>query len=495
MASTKRLNESEIEARLHGRHLAIVKGTFKNIREPAQWVCLADSSHGIFLAPPKQIIHANGSCPRCGKVSKLTEDLVRERLGARPLKLITGTLKGSDVKATWECLSDQSHGTWQATPSAVLNSNSGCPVCSGKLPLNEVEIKSRLAGRNLDLVDGTYDHKSRNAKWRCLVDERHTDWTTSVKSILYQKTGCPVCAGNIPLTEEVVIERLFNRPIELVQGTLNGARANAYWRCLKIAEHPMWQASPGSVLGGSNCPACTGHERITASVIQRKIQNRNVTLLSEEVASSIEFATWGCKTDTSHKSWSATVSSVLGGSGCPECAGNAKLTGEIINERLAGRAIRIDESSFKSSGQHARWLCLAGRSHPVWSANVSSVLQGVGCPSCAEYGFKENKPAYIYLLQVVTDGRSIGIKCGITNNDPKKRLGQIRRKSTATIDLIRYWHHQSGAIIRSIEGVLLKSFRHNDLGDVVMDGRTETFHTNDIDAIIDVIEKSIPSPP
>lgn len=170
------------------------------------------------------------------------------------------------------------------------------------------------------------------------------------------------------------------------------------------------------------------------------------------------------------------------------------MSGEIISKRLVGRSIRIDESSFKSSSQHANWICIAGRSHPVWSANVSSVLGGVGCPSCAEYGFKENKPAYIYLLQVVVDGRSIGIKCGITNNDPKKRLGQIRRKSTATIDLIRHWHNQSGAIIRYIEGVLLKSFRHNDLGDVVIDGRTETFHTNDIDAIIDVIEKSIPSP-
>lgn len=495
MASTKRLSESEIEERLQGRHIAIVKGTFKNIREPAQWVCLFDSSHGTFSAPPKQIIHANGSCPKCGKVSKLSEKIVQERLNERSLRLIPGTLKGSDLKATWECLTDPTHGTWEATPSAVLNNKSGCPICSGKLPLTETEIKNRLKGRGIDIVDGSYDHPSRRAKWRCLVNEHHQNWSTGVKGVLYQKTGCPECAGNTQLTEDAVIARLEDRPIELVKGTLGGSREHAQWRCLNNEEHPIWRATPGSVLGGTQCPACTGHERISASVIRRKIKSRDVVLVSEVVSSSQEFALWGCKTNSLHRNWSASVSSVLAGSGCPECAGNARLSGEIINARLKNRSIRIDESSFKSSGLHARWICLAGKDHPVWSANVASVLSGVGCPACAEYGFKDNKPAYIYLLQVVNEGRLIGIKCGITNNDPKKRLGQIRRKSTATIDLIRYWHHQTGAVIRSLEGVLLESFSHNDLGEVLMDGRTETFHASDIDKIIAVIEKSLPPLP
>ena len=259
METTKRLTEAEITKRLQGRPIAIVQGTFKNIREPAQWICLSNSSHEIFSAPPKQIIHAAGSCPRCGKVGKLSERFISEKLGKRKIQLISGTLKGSDFKASWKCLADASHQNWSATPSSVLNHENGCPVCSGKLPLTEEEISSRLTNRGLDLIAGSYNQTSRQAKWKCLENLEHPDWTTNVKSILYQKTGCPTCAGNTQLTDESVKKRLGNRPIELIKGTLAGARQHAQWRCLTNAEHPIWRSTPGGVLGVANCPACTGH--------------------------------------------------------------------------------------------------------------------------------------------------------------------------------------------------------------------------------------------
>lgn len=88
MATTKRLDEAEIEERLRGRPIAIVKGSFKNTREPARWLCLSDSSHGIFKAPPRQIIHANGNCPKCGKVAKLTDEIISAKLSTRPIRLV-----------------------------------------------------------------------------------------------------------------------------------------------------------------------------------------------------------------------------------------------------------------------------------------------------------------------------------------------------------------------------------------------------------------------
>ena len=152
MASTKRLTELVISERLMGRGISLIAGSFKNIREPARWVCLSDPNHGEFLAPPKQIIHARGGCPLCGKVGRLTDEIVQLKIKGRPLSLVIGSLKGSDQKAEWKCLTDSSHPNWHATPSAVINSNSGCPVCSGKLPLTEELISSKLVGRNISLV-------------------------------------------------------------------------------------------------------------------------------------------------------------------------------------------------------------------------------------------------------------------------------------------------------------------------------------------------------
>jgi hypothetical protein len=487
MATTKRLNEAEVERRLNGRAIALVSGTFKNIREQAQWICLSDSSHGIFFAPPKQIIHGNGNCPNCGKFGKLTEEIISKRLANRPIKLINGSLKGSDAKATWKCLTDLRHLSWEATPSSVLNKKSGCPICSGKLPLDEEEIKRRVTDSDIALVDGSYIHSKRRATWQCLINATHPHWQTSVKSILYYHSGCPVCSGNTKLTESIVLSRLGDRPVELIRGSLNGSRNHASWKCLSDELHPIWMATPGSVLGGSNCPACSGHEKINAAVIRRKIATRDVLLLSEAVSSSTEKAQWGCKTNRDHRAWFASVSSVLAGSGCPECAGNAKLSGEIINARLIGRSIRILENTFTSSSQHASWICLSGDNHPNWDANVGSVLSGAGCPSCSEYGFKVHKPAFIYIMRIGSETSPLGVKCGITNNDPSSRLGQINRKTTESINLIYKWHHADGRLIREIERKLLSTFEHNDLGNLLLDGGSETFHFSDLEKIVNLV--------
>lgn len=489
MPSTKKLTEEEIESRLVGRPIALIKGTFKNIKASAEWMCLANTSHGIFSAPPRQIIHANGNCPKCGKVAKLTEELIKERLGNRPIKFITGTLKGSDVDAQWKCLKNSSHAIWNASPSSVLNKKSGCPICSGKLPLNEEEISKRMIGKDIGLIKGSYIHKTRMATWECLKDTSHEHWTANVKSILYQGSGCPKCAGNLPLDEDIVKERLVNRPIELVRDSLKGARGKSKWKCLTNLEHPQWVATADSVLGGSNCPACTGHERLDAVVINRKIKDRPIKLLSKLVEGTDARALWGCLTDTNHENWEAIVGSVLAGSGCPECGGNAKLNEIKIANRLKDRPIELIKETFKSSNDYAIWHCLAGKNHINWKATVSSVLGGVGCPACAEYGYKEHKSAYIYILILGDLNNPIGIKCGITNNEPKFRHGQINRKTTEKVTLVKQWHHESGKFIKQLEKSIISEFQHNDLRGLLKDGGTETYFYDDFDLIVKFIDE------
>jgi hypothetical protein len=489
MNTTKKLSEEEIGNRLIGRGIRLVSGSFKNIRVPARWICLVDSSHGEFEAPAKQIIHANGSCPLCGKVGKLTDEIVKLKVQGRPLSLVIGSLKGSDKKAEWLCLANPSHPTWQATPSSVINKKSGCPVCSGKQPLNEEAICSKLEGRTISLVSRSYVPSKKIAKWRCLKNEQHPIWSSSISSVIYQHSGCPVCSGNAPITEEQINLKLVGRPIRLVSNTfVGGVLKKTMWQCLSVKDHPNWSATPDSVLSGTNCPACTGHERLTSEVVRRKLKSRNIDLLTQIVTSSTDKVTWACKKDVSHRNWSATVSSVLAGSGCPECAGNARLNEALIDERLSSRAIRIVDNTFKSTSEKAEWKCLSGKGHPNWFSNVGSILSGVGCPNCAEYGFDENKKAYFYLMLIGEEIAPIGVKCGITNNDPKFRLQQIRRKSKEEINLINTWLDSSGKFIRNLERKVLEKFPYNDLGNLLKDGGTETLFATDLFEIVRFVE-------
>ena len=485
MNKTRKLTEEQISDRLQGREISLVPGTFINIRLPAKWICLADSSHGEFIAPPKQIIHANGSCPLCGKVNKLTDAIVQFKIKERPLSLVIGSLRGSDKRAEWKCLTDSSHPNWLATPSAVINNNSGCPVCSGKLPLTEELISSKLVGRKIALVPNSYVSSTKIAKWQCLNEEQHPNWQSSISSVVYQKTGCPICSGNAPITEEQIKLKLIGRPVRLVEDSfIGGVLKKAIWQCLSDVDHPNWAATPDSVLSGSNCPACTGHERQTTEVVRRKIKNRNIELVSQDVSSSSDKVIWACTNDFSHRNWSATVSSVLAGSGCPQCGGNARLDETIVNERISSRAIKLVNGTFKSSKEKAEWMCLSVKGHPNWFSSVGSILSGVGCPNCAEYGFDENKKAYFYLMLIGEELSPIGVKCGITNNDPKFRLQQIRRKSNEEIKLINTWVDSSGRFIRNLERTVLEKFPYNDLGNILKDGGTETLFATDLFDII-----------
>ena len=83
----------------------------------------------------------------------------------------------------------------------------------------------------------------------------------------------------------------------------------------------------------------------------------------------------------------------------------------------------------------------------------------------------------------------IGIKCGITNNHPVARQGQINRKTEETITLDKYWFHEDGKLIRSIENEIMKNFSHNNLGKLLKDGSTETFFCKDYDSIVSFIEE------
>jgi hypothetical protein len=216
-----------------------------------------------------------------------------------------------------------------------------------------------------------------------------------------------------------------------------------------------------------------------------------VGLVNEVASSSSQKVVWQCLLNKEHEHWEATVGSVLAGSGCPECGGNAKLNEEKIKKRLKGRSIKIVEGTFESSSSNAKWNCLADKKHPLWTANVNSVLRGVGCPSCAEYGFKEVKSAYIYILILGDLHNPIGIKCGITNNEPKFRRSQIKRKTNELVTLAKQWHHQSGKLIREIEKEIITNFKHNDLQGLLGDGSSETFYYSDLELIVDHINKKI----
>lgn len=96
-------------------------------------------------------------------------------------------------------------------------------------------------------------------EWRCSLDG-HT-WTARVDNIVGKGSGCPMCSGSIPLTVDGVTDRIYVRSnatcIELYAGSVNAGRTGKF-QCCRCGGH--WVASVHNVLShGYGCPQCNSN--------------------------------------------------------------------------------------------------------------------------------------------------------------------------------------------------------------------------------------------
>lgn len=163
--------------------------------------------------------------------------------------------------------------------------------------------------------------------------------------------------------------------------------------------------------------------------------------------------------------WSITPNCILKGKGCPICAINkSKDTNESFDLKNTTKYIRVD--NYIGSLTNIKFKCPDCLS--LFSTRPSKILSGYGCPNCASTGFKLNKEAFLYVIQIDNF-----LKVGITNRNPIKRYKEITNKKVEEIKVIQ----GIGNYIRELEKKIHNNFKHyypNDL----KSGSTECFPLN-----------------
>lgn len=133
---------------------------------------------------------------------------------------------------------------------------SGCPKCAGTLRITNQIIDERIHNRSFKRIGNCKGNKTK-ITWQCLVC-CHI-WLATPSDIVRSKIGCPKCAGNLPLTDEIIDTRLKERAIKRIDHYGVNNRISLQWQCcIKTCQY-LWIASPGSVLGGSGCPHPHSH--------------------------------------------------------------------------------------------------------------------------------------------------------------------------------------------------------------------------------------------
>ena len=293
---------------------------------------------------------------------------------------------GSNKKVSWEC----EFGHWWNSIVANRTKGSGCPVCSGRIPITGI---SDLATTNSELAaqaDGwdptvVSQGSDKKAGWKC--ESGHT-WNATVSS-RSGGNGCPICANRVVLVgfndlattnSELAAQADGWDPTTVVANSGKTTR----WKC---SDGHTWYATLDSRSRGNGCPICS-NKKVLAGFNDLATTNPELAAQAHgwDPATVVIFSNkevgWKCK---SGHTWNAAVSSRSGGSGCPICSGHKVLAGfndlATTSPELAAQADGWDPTSLSAfSNKKVRWCCHLGHS---WNAAVNDRSGGRGCPICS----------------------------------------------------------------------------------------------------------------
>jgi len=162
--------------------------------------------------------------------------------------------------------------------------------------------------------------------------------------------------------------------------------------------------------------------------------------------------------------WKIRPKDIIKGQGCPNCYGNVNKTTAQYAKDLPANLNVLE----KYINNHTKILHKCSCDY-TWSVKPNTILNGSGCPRCANHGFTPNLPAILYIIEFPSLGSLY--KVGITN-DYKRRMSEFGYKSKA-IFIIEF---KDGREAWDLEKEYLNILKHYMFNTgLLRSGNTETF--------------------
>jgi Zn finger protein HypA/HybF involved in hydrogenase expression len=183
---------------------------------------------------------------------------------------------------------------------------------SKKLDLNEV--KRRLHNKKIELLS-EYVSLQEKLKVKCL--KCNHIWDPHASNVL-GKYGCPRCARNSKLNNEIVDERIKKYSILRLDDYINNQHKIKF---MCLACNKKWWSAPSNIMAGHGCPKCK-HEigakkqRKSLEEVDSILNNKNLTRLSDYLGVEHKIK---CKCRICNTKFIRSTQSLLEKTGCPVC--------------------------------------------------------------------------------------------------------------------------------------------------------------------------------
>lgn len=208
-------------------------------------------------------------------------------------------------------------------------------------------------------------------------------WKTTPNNILCGH-GCPKCSGVILKTHDQYVQDLAekNPYVTVIEQYIN-ARTPILHKCL--IDDYNWYIAPTNALKGEGCPICKKRK-----IVDKLSKDHNTYVEEcENINPNIEvIGTYiNASSPILHKckldgcEWMATPSNILNGTGCPRCANNIKRTHSEYILLLSEINPMIEViGEYVDANTTILHYC---KKHKIeWMARPYNILMGEGCPMC-----------------------------------------------------------------------------------------------------------------
>lgn len=215
-------------------------------------------------------------CPQCRQnEQRLSIDEIRRRLSKILPNVILQSCKYKNTKTPLKCECRRCGNKWVSS-WGCLQQGCGCLRCSREKSaersrLSLAEIKSRLSFINSTLTITSSKYTNNQSKLALFCHKCKHKWTTSWAP-LSQGTGCPRCAGNLPLNLSEIRRRLrkTTSTVQILSGTYTSV--NSVFKCkCRVCKH-VWSQSWKSLQGGRGCPQCDSYESRFERVVRKQAE-------------------------------------------------------------------------------------------------------------------------------------------------------------------------------------------------------------------------------
>lgn len=257
-----------------------------------------------------------------------------------------------------------------------------------------------------------------------------------------------------------------------------GAKCMILVRCLACSFE--WESSADNLCRGRGCPCCAKTKRPKSRLTPEPKRIEQINSID-----GIEFVGWvdGYKNNHSIVSvkcsvdgivWSASLSSILSGTGCPTCSrlrssSKRRLCQADCEKKINSiknlKFVRWRFGFYRNNQSIAVVRCMVDGTE--WGARFGNLVHsGKGCPTCAKSGYDPAKAGYLYALRSEC---GMFIKIG-KSNKPRQRFKQLERSTPFKFYVIEIIQ-DSGGEVTKIESDFHRV--HKSAGLSGFDGATE----------------------